>query len=72
MLFAIIFWVLLIAVFGRLIFFAFKLCWKVFKAVFLVILLPLALIAVFVRGFVYIAIAAVVVVGIISLIAVGK
>ena len=72
MLFSIIFWVLLIGVFGRLAGFAFRLSWKILKVLLTVVFLPLALIGLFLWGLVKLALPILIIVGIISLLAVKK
>lgn len=64
----IVFGLLMLGVFGKLIWFAFKAAWGIAKIVLTIVFLPIILIALFVGGFAYIAVIAVLVVGAISLI----
>jgi len=65
---SIIFWILLLGVFGRLAVFSFKFSWTVMKIVLKVVLLPLALIGLVLWGLVKIALPILIIVGILSLI----
>jgi len=67
MLFSILFWVLLVGVFGRLTVFSFKFSWKLLKVLLSVVLLPLSLIGLVIAGFIKIALPLLLVVAIISL-----
>lgn len=64
----ILFVVLMIGVFGKLLVFAIKGAWGITKILFSIVFLPLVLIGIAISGFLYIAIIAVFVIGIISLI----
>lgn len=64
----ILFCILMIGVFGKLLVFALKGAWGVTKILFSIVFLPLILIGLAVAGFVYIALIAVIVIGIVSLI----
>lgn len=66
--FIILFAVLMIGVFGKLLIFAIKGAWGITKILFSIVFLPLILIGIAAAGFLYIAIIAVFVIGIISLI----
>ena len=63
-----LFMILFFGIFGRLIGFAFKATWGLFKICMCVVFLPLILIAMVVGGLVYIALRILIIVGIISLI----
>lgn len=58
----------MLTIFGRLIAFAFKAAWGITKVVLVLIVLPVALIALFAAGFVYIAIPILAIVGIVALV----
>ena len=58
---------LMIAVFGRLLGFAIRLSWGIFKVLLSLVLLPGAIIAAFAMGLIYIAFPVLAVVGLISL-----
>lgn len=64
----ILFIFLMFGVFGKLIWLAFKAAWGIAKVVLTIVFLPVILIALFVGGFAYIAVIAVLVIGLISLI----
>lgn len=66
----IIFSLLMLAVFGRLLYFAIRLTWGVIKVAFSLVLLPLGLIGLVLRGLIRIALPVLIVVGIISLLTV--
>jgi len=67
-----IFGLLMFAIFGRLIYFALKLTWGVGKIFFGIIMVPLMLIGLVLRGLLSIALPILIVVGIISLLTVPK
>ena len=58
---------LMIAVFGRLLGFAIRLSWGIFKVLLSLVLLPGAIIAAFAMGLIYIAFPVLAIVGLISL-----
>lgn len=64
----IIFYVLLFVVFGRIAFFAFKLAWGFTKILFTLIFLPFALLFAVFSGLLSLALPALIIIGIISLI----
>lgn len=64
-----LFLILTVAVFGKLIIFAFKMTWGLAKLLFTFIFLPVILIGLVVMGLVYIAIPLLIIVGLISLFA---
>ncbi|MBR4725170.1 MAG: hypothetical protein IK071_05245 [Lachnospiraceae bacterium] len=64
----ILFIILMIAVFGRLLGFAFKAAWGVTKVVFGLIFLPVLLIGLVIAGFVYVALPILAIVGIVLLV----
>lgn len=59
---------LLIAVFGKLLWFAIKAAWGITKILFMIVLLPLVLIGIAASGFLSIAFLGLIVVGLLSLI----
>lgn len=63
-----IFIILMIAIFGRLAVFAFRLAWGITKVAFTLIFLPLILITALISGLVSIALPVLVVIGVLSLI----
>ena len=63
-----IFVVLMLVVFGKLVGLAFKMTWGILKAVLTLVFLPVILIGLFAAGLAYIALIALVIVGIITLI----
>lgn len=65
-----LFSILMIAVFGRLFFFGIKLAWGIGKIVLSVVMLPLILIGLVLRGLLSIAFPALIILGIISLLTV--
>ena len=65
-----IFTLLMIAIFGRLLFFAIRLTWGMLKVAFSLVLLPLGLVGLVLRGLIRIALPVLIVVGIISLLTV--
>ena len=67
MLMTIIFAVLMFTVFGKLLFLAFRAAWGITRILFSIVLLPLALIGMFMAGLVYVAIPLLVIIGIIAL-----
>ena len=64
---SIIFFILLIAVFGEVLAFAIKMAWGITKIVFGVIVLPIILVVLAVCGLIYIAIPLLAIIGLISL-----
>lgn len=64
---SLLFSVLMICVFGKLLVAAFKLTWGVTRIAFSLVLLPIALIAMVVGGLIYIALPLLVVIGLVSL-----
>lgn len=65
----ILFAVLMIAVFGKLIGLAVKAAWGITKIIFSIVFCPLVLIGLFVAGLVYLAVPILVIIGILALIA---
>lgn len=63
-----LFIILMFTVFIRIMVFAFKAAWGLAKIIVLLILLPIILIALAVAGFIYLALAILIVVGLITLI----
>ena len=63
-----IFVVLMLVVFGKLIGLAFKMTWGILKAVLTLVFLPVILIGLFAAGLAYIALIALVIIGIVTLI----
>ena len=68
MLFTILFCVLMIAVFGKILLFAIKATWAILKVVGILVLLPIALILLVCFGLIYIALPILAVIGIVVLI----
>lgn len=68
MLFDVLFSVLFVCIFGRLIFFAFRLAWGFTKVLFTLILLPLVLVGILLAGLTWLALPILIIVGIVSLI----
>lgn len=64
----VLFVILMLAVFGKLIGFALKATWSITKVVFTLVFLPLTLIVMVVGGLIYVAIGALIVIGIVSLV----
>lgn len=64
----VIFILLMLAVFGKLVAWAFKAAWGIVKVVLMLICLPVVLIGLAVGGLIYIAIAVLVIIGIILLV----
>lgn len=64
----IIFFLLMLAVFGKLAMFAFKATWGIAKILVTFVLLPIILIALVIVGFITIAIPLLIIIGIIALI----
>ncbi|MBQ3999958.1 MAG: hypothetical protein II643_03060 [Oscillospiraceae bacterium] len=62
--------ILMIMIFGRLLFFSLRLAWGIGRIVFSLIFLPLTLIGFFLKGLISIALPALILVGIISLLTV--
>lgn len=65
----IVFVILMLAVFGRMIGFAFRAAWGVIKILFRLILLPLFLVGLALSGFLYMALMLLLVVGIVMIVA---
>lgn len=65
-----LFTILMIMIFGRLIFFAFRLTWGIGKVLFSLILIPFSLIGMVIAGLIRLALPILIVVGIISLLTV--
>ncbi len=65
-----LFTILMIMIFGRLIFFAFRLTWGIGKVLLSLILIPLSLIGMVIAGLIRLALPILIVVGIISLLTV--
>ena len=63
-----IFTILMIVVFGKLLFFAIKAAWGITKILLYIVFLPLLLIGLAVAGLIYIAIPALIIVGIVALV----
>ena len=63
----ILFFVLVFMVFGKLVGFAFKATWGIMKVMFYIIFMPIILLALFMTGFVYIALPVLVIIGLVSL-----
>ncbi|MDY4793487.1 MAG: hypothetical protein SO172_04885 [Pararoseburia sp.] len=63
-----IFICLMIAVFGKLVWFAIRAAWGITKVLFTIIFLPVILIALFVGGFAYVALIGLLIVGALSLV----
>ena len=63
-----LFIILMLVVFGKLIGFAIKATWGITQVVFGVILLPLILIGLVIGGFIYVALPVLIVIGVIALI----
>ncbi|MBR5064668.1 MAG: hypothetical protein IKX09_00295 [Oscillospiraceae bacterium] len=70
MIFTIMFSILMIMIFGRLLFFALRLAWGFGKVVFSLIFLPLTLLGIFLKGLIAVALPALIIIGIISLLTV--
>ncbi|SEB02396.1 hypothetical protein SAMN02910384_03101 [Pseudobutyrivibrio sp. ACV-2] len=64
----ILFYILFFAVFGRMIGFAFRATWSLFKVLMFIVFLPLILVGFVFGGLLYIAFPILIVVGIVSLI----
>lgn len=62
-----IFVILMVSVFGKLLLFSIKAAWGITKVLFAIVLLPLALIAMAVAGLMYIALIVLVIIGAASL-----
>ena len=63
-----LFIILMFAVFGKMIIFAFKASWGILKVLLTIIILPLFLIGLFLSGLVYIALILLLIVGIVSVV----
>ncbi len=66
--FTLIFFILFIMIFGKIIIFGVKAAWGIGKLLFSVVLLPLIILALFFAGLIYVAFIALVIVGMIALI----
>lgn len=64
----ILFWILMLMIFGKILKFAIKATWGISKIIVFVILLPIVLIALVLQGLVALALPILVVIGVISLI----
>lgn len=63
-----LFIILMFAVFGKMIIFAFKASWGILKVLLTIIIFPLFLVGLFVSGLVYIALILLVIAGIVSVV----
>lgn len=72
MLTGLIFTILMLVVFGKLILFAIKATWGIAKILFAIVFLPLILIGMAIAGLFYIAIPIVAIIGIVSLLGRGE
>lgn len=68
----IIFWILFIMIFGRLILFAFKAAWGVTKVLFTIIIFPLVLVGMVVSGLLSLALPLLLVGGVVALVCAKK
>lgn len=68
----IIFWILFIMIFGRLILFAFKAAWGVTKVLFIIIIFPLVLVGMVVSGLLSLALPLLLVGGVVALVCAKK
>lgn len=68
----ILFWVLFIMIFGRLILFAFKAAWGVTKVLFTIIIFPLVLVGMVVSGLLSLALPLLLVGGVVALVCAKK
>ncbi len=68
MLFTILFCILMIAVFGKILLFAIKATWAVLKVVGILVILPVALVALVCFGLIYVALPILAVIGVVVLI----
>ena len=66
---SILFFILFFAVFGKMIGFAFRATWSIFKVLMFIVFLPLILLGFVFGGLLYIAFPILIIVGIVSLIA---
>ncbi len=66
---SILFFILFFAVFGKMIGFAFRATWSIFKVLMFIVFLPLILVGFVFGGLLYIAFPILIIVGIVSLIA---
>lgn len=64
----ILFWILMLMIFGKILKFAIKATWGISKIIVFVILLPIVLIALVLQGLVALALPILVIIGVISLI----
>ena len=67
--FGLIFWILMLAVFGNILMFAIRMTWGITKVLFSLVLLPLALVVLVLGGLLRIAFPLLAVIGLISLFA---
>lgn len=65
---AILFTILMFAVFGKLLVLAFKVSWGIMKILFTLVFLPVILIGLVIAGFIYIALPILIVIGIVTLV----
>ncbi len=63
----ILFWILMLLVFGKLLLSAMKMAWGITKIILLVVLLPIGLIVLALSGFIQIALPILIIVGLIAL-----
>ena len=66
---SLLFIILFFAVFGKMVSFAFKATWSIFKVVMYLVFLPMIIVGFVIGGFIYIAIPVLVIIGIASLFA---
>ncbi|SCY08313.1 hypothetical protein [Butyrivibrio sp. INlla14] len=66
---SLLFIILFFAVFGKMVSFAFKATWSIFKVVMYLVFLPMIIIGFVIGGFIYIAIPILIIIGIASLFA---
>ncbi|WP_026489626.1 hypothetical protein [Butyrivibrio sp. XBB1001] len=66
---SLLFIILFFAVFGKMVSFAFKATWSIFKIVMYLVFLPMIIIGFVIGGFIYIAIPVLIIIGIASLFA---
>ncbi|MCR5656434.1 MAG: hypothetical protein K6G06_03125 [Butyrivibrio sp.] len=66
---SLLFIILFFAVFGKMVSFAFKATWSIFKVVMYLVFLPMIIIGFVIGGFIYIAIPVLIIIGIASLFA---
>ena len=66
---SIIFWILMLMVFGKILKFAIKAAWGISKILVSLIFLPLILVALVIQGLVFLALPILIVIGVIAMIA---